>query len=102
MDESKWASGFWRVKEGKEGEFVERWKDWLGWTSRSVAGFRSAKLLRAEDDPQRFTSFSDWDDDASRKAWAASDEFKEKFGAVRGLCDEFVGGNYDTAAAISP
>ena len=100
MDQVKYASGRWQVKEGKVDEFVERWKDWLGWTSQSVSGFRSAMLLRSEDEPLRFTSMSAWDDDASVKAWKTSEEFRTKLAAVTALCDEFVGGDFDLAAGF--
>jgi heme-degrading monooxygenase HmoA len=101
MGQGTWASGRWQVTEGKVDEFVERWKEWLGWTSESVAGFRSATLLRSQDDPLRFTSVSEWDDDASVKDWKTSADFQQKMGAVRALCDDFVGGDFDVAASFS-
>jgi heme-degrading monooxygenase HmoA len=101
MSQVHWASGNWLVKQGSEEEFVTHWKDWLGWTSQNVSGFRTATLIRSNDDPRRFTSFSDWDDEASRAAWASSDEYRQKFGAVRELCDEFIGGTYEQAASFS-
>ena len=96
-----WASGVWVVQAGREDEFVERWKAWLGWTSENSPGFRSATLLRSEDDGRRFESFSDWDDEASRTAWRNSDGFLQGFGAARELCDEFEGGNFGVAAEFS-
>jgi len=96
-----WASGRWQVRDGEVDAFVEGWKDWLGWTSQSVQGFRSATLIQAKDDPRRFTSISDWDDDASLQAWKASPEFAEKFAVVRGLCDDVVAGDFDEAASFS-
>ena len=101
MDTGKWASGRWQVKAGKESEFIERWTAWLSWTGENIAGFRSANLLRSEDDPGRFTSFSEWDDDASAKAWKLDPGFAEKLGPVRELCDEFDGGDFDLAAAVA-
>ncbi len=100
MDEVKWASGLWHVREGKADEFVERWTAWITWTGENIPGFRSARLLRAEGDPLRFVSVSDWDDDASLKAWKASPGFREKIESVKELCDEFLGGDYDVAAAV--
>jgi heme-degrading monooxygenase HmoA len=101
MSEGKWASGRWQVKEGKAGEFIERWGDWISRTSHNIPGFRSARLLRAEGDPQRFTSVSDWDDGASRKAWQASPGYQEGLESVKELCDEFLGDNYEVAAAFT-
>lgn len=100
MGEAKWASGQWLVKEGRDDDFIERWKAWLGWTSQTIPGFRSARLLRSQDDTQRFTSMSDWDGDDALKAWTSNPGFQERFDAVRELCDEFRGGNFDVAASI--
>jgi heme-degrading monooxygenase HmoA len=82
-------------------EFVQRWSDWLSWTSQTVPGFRSATLLRSEDDPLRFTSISDWNDDGSVKAWKSTPGFAERIQSVQALCDEFVGGDFDVAATFS-
>jgi heme-degrading monooxygenase HmoA len=101
MDHSKWASGRWQVKEGKADEFMQRWGEWLTWTSEHAPGFRWAKLLRAEDDPQRYTSMSEWDDDASLKAWKTTEGFTEKFESCKQLCDEFVGGDQDEVVSVS-
>ena len=100
MDEGKWASGQWQVKGGKADEFVDRWTAWITWTSENIPGFRSARLLRAEGDPLRFVSVSDWDDDASLRAWKTSPGFREKIESVKELCAGFVGGDYDVAAAM--
>ncbi len=101
MEEAKWASGRWQVKQGKGNEFMERWASWIAWTSENIPGFRSATLLRSEEDPLRFVSVSDWDDDASLGAWKASPGFSEKIESVKDLCDEFQGGDYEVAVAIS-
>ena len=100
MDEGKWASGQWQVQEGKGSEFVDRWTRWIAWTSENIPGFRSARLLRAEADPLRFISVSAWDDDGLLKAWKASPGFREKIESVKELCEGFVGGDYEVAAAI--
>lgn len=97
----KWASGRWKVKQGSENEFIERWKEWLGWTSTSVPGFRSAKLIQSDDDSSQFTSFSDWAGDAELQAWKTSDDFRQKFGAVRELCDDVQTADFDLAAEFS-
>ena len=100
MDEGKWASGRWEVKEGKADEF-EGWSDWLGVVSQTFAGFRSARLLRSEGDPQRFTSIAEFDDDASLKAWKNSESFRARIEPLKELCDEFLGGDYDVAVSFS-
>ena len=101
MDEGKWASGRWQVKEGKADEFIERWGQWLGWTSQNVSGFRSTKLLRSDEDPLRFTSIADWDDDGSVRAWKTSENFRASIQSCRELCDEFLGGDFGVAVSFS-
>ena len=98
--EAMYASGQWHVKEGRADEFVTLWNAWLSWTAENIPGFRTAKLLRSEDDPQRYISVSDWDDNASLKVWKTSPGFLEKFGAVRELCDAFTGGDHELMVAV--
>ena len=101
MDDRSVASGQWKVKAGKESEFIERWTAWLKWTSENLPGFRSATLMRSQEDRTRFTSVSDWDDDASRTAWKNSPGFREKLPSVVALCDEFFGGDFEVAVDVS-
>ena len=95
-----WATGNWVVTQGKEEEFVARWKAWLGWSSQNIPGFVSATLIRDLQDSRHFVSFSAWEDAASRDAWKSSDGFREKFPTVRDLCDEFRGGDFVREAAF--
>jgi heme-degrading monooxygenase HmoA len=101
MNEAKWASGRWQVKDGQVAEFVQRWKDWLDSSTKGIAGFQWARLLRSKDDPLRFNSFSAWGDDASLKAWKTSSSFEQGLASVRELCDEFVGGDFDAVAELT-
>jgi heme-degrading monooxygenase HmoA len=101
MDEGKWASGRWQVKQEKVDEFIEGWRDWLGGVSQTFAGFRAARLLRSEGDPQRFTSIAEFEDDASLKAWKNSENFRANIEPLKELCDDFLGGDYDVAVSFS-
>ena len=100
MGERFWASGHWRVKEGKAEEFIQQWKEWLTGRSENISGFRHARLLRSPMNPHQFTSISEWTDAASRDAWKASPGFQEGFAASKVLCDEFVGGDYDEVVLV--
>ena len=102
MADRSWASGHWQVKEGKAEEFIQQWKEWLTRSSENIAGFHHARLMRSVNNPQHFTSISEWDDVASRDAWKTSPGFQEGFAATKALCDEFVGGDYDQVVAVNP
>jgi heme-degrading monooxygenase HmoA len=62
----------------------------------------SARLLRALNTPQHFTSISEWETAAARDAWKSSPEFSEGFAGSKALCDEFVGGDYDEVIVVRP
>jgi heme-degrading monooxygenase HmoA len=89
-----YASGNWLVREGSEDEFIARWKDWIGKSTKEVQGFGSARLMRSVDDARRYLSFSDWHDPDSRNTWKGSPEFAQGFAACRELCEDFQGGDF--------
>jgi heme-degrading monooxygenase HmoA len=95
-----YASGNWLIKQGKEAEFVQKWRNWLEWSRDHAHGLKSAKLMRSADDPRRFVSMSKWESEQARADWKTSDEFKKMFAELRGLTDEFVGGDYNTEVTI--
>ena len=102
MSERFWASGHWQVKEGEAEQFIQQWREWLSRSSENVAGFHHARLLRALNSAQHFTSISEWDTAEARDAWKASPAFREGFEASKALCDEFVGGDYDEVVIVRP
>ena len=77
MSERFWASGHWQVKDGKAKEFIQQWQEWLSRSSENVAGFHHARLLRALNNPQQFTSISEWENAAARDAWKTSPAFQK-------------------------
>ena len=76
--------------------------EWLFRCSENVAGFHHARLLRALNTPQQFTSISECDTGEARDALRMSAAFREGFAASKALCDEFVGGDYDEAVIVGP
>ena len=79
---------------------MRRWRDWLEWTRDNASGFKSATLMRFADDPRRFVSLGRWDSEKARADWKNLAEFPQKFDALRAMCDEFVGGDYNLEAAV--
>jgi len=80
---------------------VARWQAWLSWSAENIPGFVKATLLRDNEDPRHFVSFSPWQDAAARDTWKASAGFAERFAAVRELCDDFRGGDFTLAASAA-
>jgi hypothetical protein len=80
----------WKVKEGREDEFVRAWSEVL------AAGFRSldrppvwGKLLRSVDDPRFFYSFGPWERKEDIVAMRADPRGAGALAQVAALCDEF-------------
>jgi heme-degrading monooxygenase HmoA len=94
MASEHYASGNWLVQEGSEADFIDRWRDWIGATTKDIPGFASATLMRDVSEPRRFVSFSNWDDPASRDMWKASPEFAKGFAGCKELCEDFQGGDF--------
>lgn len=96
-----YASGEWRVRKGAEGEFVERWRQFLEWTRASSPGFISARLIRDFGDPRHFVSLAEWESPAALDGWRGNPGFAARFGACRALCDDMSGSNYGLVADVS-
>jgi quinol monooxygenase YgiN len=95
-----YASGVWQVKEGKDEEFVERWKEFLQWSRANHPSMVVANLLRDRGTTGHYLSFSEWSDAASRDAWKQDPGFKTHIGACVALCENMHGADYDLAATV--
>jgi heme-degrading monooxygenase HmoA len=100
-DTNSYASGNWLVKEGNEEEFVARWNEFLEWTRDNAQGFGGANLIRDMSNPRHFLSFAEWADTESQQAWRSLDEFRQKLGACRELCEDFEGGAFTRATSVN-
>ena len=90
-----YASGNWSVSEGKEDEFIAGWREWLEWSRDNAPGLIFARLVRDDRNPRHFLSWSQWEDPTLRAAWWQKPGFDERLSALRALCDDFQGGNYE-------
>jgi len=84
-----YTSGSWRVKPGREGEFVAAWQELASWTAAEAPGAMWATLLRDLDDPTHFVSFGPWESADAIDAWRASDGFRERVAGMRELLEGF-------------
>ncbi len=90
----------WKVKAGREDEFVRAWSEDL------VAGFRSldrppvwGRLLRSVDDPQLFYSFGPWERREDILAMRADPRGAGALSRVAALCDEVTPGMFEEVAS---
>lgn len=89
----------WKVKEGREDEFVGAWSEVL------TAGFRSldrppvwGKLLRSVDDPRLFYSFGPWERREDIVAMRSDPRGAGALAQVAALCDEVAPGMFEEVA----
>jgi hypothetical protein len=79
MSDEIYTLGVWRVKEGKQREFLEAWKA-LGSHFRSLPHPPGeGTLLQSLDDPQQFYSFG---------PWRTLDDMSKEIGKLMDLCEE--------------
>lgn len=83
-----YTAGFWKVKSGKEAEFIEAWQAFADWTSENQTGAGEGALLQNEENPQRFLSFGPWDSAESIAHWRSRPQFQDFIAKARALCEE--------------
>jgi quinol monooxygenase YgiN len=78
----------WRVKPGREDEFVRLWLDLVQWSSEQGLTAK-AKLLRDPDNPGLFISFGPWESLGKVAVWRSSRGFHERIAALQQLLEAF-------------
>jgi heme-degrading monooxygenase HmoA len=94
-----YTSGRWVVKAGGEEEFIKRWTEFTDWSLEHAAGAENFSLIQNASDPTLFLSFGAWRDTDSVEGWRGSDEFRQRLGRCRELCEEFEAQDYALVAA---
>lgn len=88
MEGEAYTLGVWRVKEGREGEFVEAWKAlsdyFLGLPNPPGPG----TPVRGVDDPRLFYSFGPWKSLDDIQEMRSNPRSREVIGRLAALCDE--------------
>jgi heme-degrading monooxygenase HmoA len=83
-----YATGAWVPNAGEEDAFVAAWAEFAQWAS-TMPGAGTLWLTRDLRDPERFVSFSHWEDIEAVRAWRSSDEFKPRMSRVQQHVDKF-------------
>lgn len=88
MADEIYTLGFWRVKDGKEDEFVEAWKA-LGVYFGSLPNPPGqGTLVQSVDDPQQFYSFGPWRSLDDIQEMRSRPETANEIGKLMDLCEE--------------
>ena len=78
----------WKVKPGREDDFVQRWGEWVDWSHRQ--GLRQeALLLRDVDGPGTFVSFGLWESLDAVRGWRLLPGYQERVERLGEVVDGF-------------
>src|SRR5215217_886366 len=84
-----YTSGVWKVKPGREEDFVTRWRDLAAWASTEFPGARRPTLLRDMDEPRRFVSYGACEDMEQIEAFRGHAEFGRHVARIREALEDF-------------
>lgn len=88
MSDEVYTLGVWRVKDGKQSEFVETWKG-LGDHFRSLPHPPGkGTLLQSLEDPQQFYSFGPWRSLDDIEEMRNHPDTPKAIGSLTELCEE--------------
>ena len=78
----------WRVKPGREDDFVDRWHEWIDWSHRQ--GLRErAILLRDLESRNTFISYGPWENVSAVSSWRALPGYQERVEQLRETVETF-------------
>jgi len=98
-DDTAYTLALWRVKEGKEEEFVEAWKGLSGYfldLPNPPAG--TGTLVRSMEDPRLFYSFGPWRSIEDIQRMRSDPRTPEVIGKLGALCEEAKPGTFRLVA----
>jgi heme-degrading monooxygenase HmoA len=81
--------GSWRVKPGREDDFVAAWREMASWSNDQFGEVGGARLLQDQKDPTRFYSVGSWPSNEAIEAWRAHPEFRQHIAAIEDLIESF-------------
>ena len=101
MEQSVYTLGVWRVKPGKEAEFIEAWKG-LGQLFSHLPQPPGGKgtLVQSLSDPLLFYSFGEWSSMEAIQAMRKDANAQEGIQKVTELCTEATPGSFRVVAEV--
>jgi heme-degrading monooxygenase HmoA len=98
MADEVYTLGAWCVKEGKEREFVEAWKELGRHFGRLPRPPGEGTLLQSVDEPQRFYSFGPWRALDDIEAMRSHPDTPAAISRLLSLCEEGRPGTFRVVA----
>ncbi|MGZ4339160.1 MAG: antibiotic biosynthesis monooxygenase family protein [Gaiellaceae bacterium] len=87
----------WRVKAGREDEFVARWSEWVDWSHREGLA-APAILLRDLAEPRTFVSFGPWESLSAIRNWRSLAGYQERVARLSEVVESFEPRTFEVAA----
>lgn len=83
-----YTHGTWKVKKGKEQEFIDAWSAFADWTKAQYPR-AAGTLLQDLDDPTVFHSFGPWESREEIEEWRRQPGFAERVDQMKALLEDF-------------
>lgn len=88
MSDQIYTLGTWRVKDGKQAEFVDAWKTLGGYFRSLPHPPGQGTLLQSVDEPQLFYSFGPWRSLDDVQEMRSQPETAKEIAKLMDLCEE--------------
>ena len=98
MFDEVYTLGVWRVKDGKQGEFVEAWQALGRYFTSLPHPPGSGTLLQSLDEPQQFCSFGPWRTHDDIREMRSQPETPTEIAKLMDLCEEGRPGTFRVVA----
>ena len=79
--------GTWRVKPGREDDFIAAWHEMASWTNTDFGEVGGARLLQDQNDRTLFYSVGSWPSNEAIDAWRTHPEFTKRLEAIADLLE---------------
>lgn len=98
MSDEVYTLGVWRVKEGKQSEFVTAWKELGRFFGKLPNPPGEGTLLQSLDEPEQFTSFGPWRTLEDIQQMRSHPDTASEISKLMNLCEEGRPGTFRVVA----
>ena len=79
----------WRIKEGREDEFVRIWTEFVDWSATETDDALGGMLLQDSSDARRFISIGPWRTAEAAHEWFQRPELEIRSAGLREVAESF-------------